>query len=196
MYTKLGITENSIRTIALFTNGFDKDYYVREVNRILEISPRTAQLILEDLEKKGIIVSEVRGKIKTYKLNMSEQTRRYLLLAEHYKTISFFNKQRLIKETIDKIKPYIKGIGIIFGSYAKGLEKKESDIDILVVGKCNEPEINRISGVYGKEISIKIYPPRIFSKNIRKDILLREVMESHIVFLGVEEFVNETFKER
>ena len=74
MYDKINITENGLQIIALFTNGFDSEYYIREVEKLLKISPRTAQLILEDLEDKGIIESKIKGKIKLYKLkkNYSE----------------------------------------------------------------------------------------------------------------------------
>ena len=67
MYNKINITENGLQIISLFTNGFDREYYIREVEKLLKISPRTAQLILEDLENKGIIESKVKGKIKLYR---------------------------------------------------------------------------------------------------------------------------------
>ena len=51
MYEKLDITENTLKVLSLFTNGFDKTYYIREVERLLKISPQTSQVILEDLEK-------------------------------------------------------------------------------------------------------------------------------------------------
>ena len=37
-----------------------------------------------------------------------------------------------------KIFHYVKGIVIIFGSYAKGIQKKSSDLDIMIIGKCDE----------------------------------------------------------
>ncbi|MCX6710529.1 MAG: hypothetical protein NTZ02_00385 [Candidatus Woesearchaeota archaeon] len=49
MYNKLNITENHLQALSLFTNGFEREYYIREVGKLLRISPRTAQLILEDL---------------------------------------------------------------------------------------------------------------------------------------------------
>ena len=64
MYNKINITENHLQVLLLFTDGFDREYYIREVERLLKISPRTAQLILEDLEAKGILEPKTRGKIK------------------------------------------------------------------------------------------------------------------------------------
>jgi len=194
MYNKINITENGLQIISLFTNGFDREYYIREVEKLLKISPRTAQLILEDLENKGIIESKVRGKIKSYKLKINELSNRYLTFVEQYKSISFMEKNLLVKEVIEKISQFINGIGIIFGSYAKGISNKESDLDIFVVGDYEKEEIKKVSRNLGIEISIKCYPLKTFEKNINHDILLREVLKNHIVFKNTELFIQKVMK--
>ena len=194
MYEKIKITENTLQVLALFTNDFSREYYVREVEKLLKISPRTSQLILEDLEDKGIIKSKTRGKIKIFKLNPSQFTKRYLVFVEQYKTIAFLEKKLLIKEIIEKITPHIKGIGIIFGSYVKRLEKEDSDLDIFVAGNYNKEEIKKVSKNLGIEISVKCYPIKTFEKNLAKDILLKEVLKNHIVFVNIEQFIQVVFK--
>ena len=195
MYKKISMTENTLQVLSLFTNDFRREYYIREVEKLLKISPRTAQLILEDLENKGIVESKTRGKIKTYKIKLSEFTKRYLVFVEQYKAIAFLDKNLLIKEIVEKISPNIKGIGVIFGSYAKGIEKKESDLDIFVAGNYDKEEIKRVSKNFGIEISVKCYPIKTFEKNINKDILLKEVLKNHIVFVNVEQFIQKALKD-
>jgi len=194
MYKKIRITENTLQVLALFTNDFNRDYYIREVEKLLKISPRTAQLILEDLEDKGLIESKIKGKIKTFKLNPSNFTKRYLVFAEQYKAIAFLEKKLLIKEIIEKITPHIKGIGVIFGSYVKELEKEGSDLDIFIAGSYSNDEIKKVSRNLGIEISIKCYPLKTFEKNLTKDILLKEVLKNHVVFLNAEQFIQIIFK--
>ncbi len=194
MYNKINITENGLQIISLFTNGFDRDYYIREVEKLLKISPRTAQLILEDLENKGIIESKVKGKIKSYKLKINELSNRYLTFVEQYKSIAFMEKNLLVKEVIDKISPFIEGIGIIFGSYAKGISNKESDLDIFVAGDYEKEGIKKVSRNLGIEISIKCYPLKTFEKNVNHDILLKEVLKNHIVFKNMELFIQKVLK--
>jgi len=194
MYKKIKFTENTLHVLSLFTNEFNREYYVREVGKLLKISPRTAQLILEDLEDKGIIESKTKGKIKTFKLNPSEFTKKYLVFVEQYKAIAFLEKKLIIKEIIEKINPFIEGIGIIFGSYAKDIAKKDSDLDIFVAGSYNNDEIKRVSKNLGIEISIKCYPLKNFEKNLTKDILLKEVLKNHVVFLNAEQFIQVVFK--
>jgi len=189
MYNKINITENGLQIISLFTNGFDREYYIREVERLLKISPRTAQLILEDLESKGILESKVKGKIKSYKLKINELSKRYFTFVEQYKSIALLEKDLLVKEIIEKISPFINGMGVIFGSYAKGIAHKESDLDIFVVGDYEKEEIKRVSRNLGIEISIKCYPLKTFENNVHKDILLKEVLKHHIVFKNSEPFI-------
>ncbi len=194
MYKKIRITENTLQVLSLFTNDFGREYYIREVKKLLKISPRTAQLILEDLEDKGVVESKTKGKIKTYKIKLSEFTKRYLVFVEQYKAIAFLEKNLMIKEIVEKITPNIKGIGIIFGSYAKGIEKKESDLDIFVAGNHNKEEIKRVSKNWGIDISVKCYSIKTFEKNINKDILLKEILKNHIVFVNVEQFIQKVLK--
>jgi len=189
MYEKVRMTENTLQVLTLFTNDFGREYYIREVERSLKLSPRTAQLILEDLEDKGVIESKTKGKIKAYKLNPTEVAKRYLVFAEQYKAISFLEKRPLIKEIIEKITPHINGIGVIFGSYAKGLEKEGSDLDIFVAGDHTPDELKKVSRNLGIEISVKCYPLKTFGKNLTKDILLREVLKNHVVFVNAEQFI-------
>jgi uncharacterized protein len=194
MYDKINITENSLQVITLFTKGFNREYYIREVQRLVKISPRTSQLILEDLESKGILESKLRGKIKTYKLQFNETTKRYLILIEQYKILSYLKNNNFIKEIIEKISPHINGIGLIFGSYAKGIEKKGSDLDIFIAGEYNKDEIKKISKTYGLDISIKCYPIKTFEKNINQDFLLKEILKNHIIFSNTELFIENVLK--
>ncbi|HLC55225.1 MAG TPA: nucleotidyltransferase domain-containing protein [Candidatus Nanoarchaeia archaeon] len=194
MYEKLNITENHLQVLSLFTQGFKREYYIREVQRLLKMSPRTAQLILNDWEKKAVLESKRRGKIRTYALKSSTIARDCIIFVEEYKKILFVQKHPMIQEIITKIIPCIAGIGVIFGSYARGTEKKDSDLDIFIAGTYNKNEIKKISERYGIEVSIKSYPIKIFEETINEDILLKEVIANHIVFCNIDGFVRAALK--
>jgi predicted nucleotidyltransferase len=189
MYEKLNITENHLQILELFTKGFNREYYIREVQKLLGISPRTAQLILDDLEKKAVLESVTKGKIKAYKIRKSGIARDFLVFVEQHKKIAFLAEHALIREVFEKITGSINGAGIIFGSYAKGTEKKGSDLDVFVIGSYDEKGISTVSGLYGIQINIKNYPAKIFGKSIRNDPLVREVLDNHVVFKNADEFV-------
>ena len=191
MYKKVNITENHLQILSLFTQGFSREFYIREVQKLLNISPRTAQLILDDFETKAVLESKIKGKIKAYSIKKSDIATEYIILAEHYKLISFLENKPIIKEVVSKIIHSMGGMGMIFGSYAKLNEKKDSDLDIFIIGGYEKSEVKKISSLYGVEITIKCYPIDFFKKNVMADNLFREVLNNHIIFFNAEEFVRE-----
>lgn len=88
----------------------------------------------------------------------------------------------------------MQGIVIIFGSYAKGIQKEDSDLDLFIVGTYDEKKIKEASHKYGLDINIKSYPLHIFEKEIRDDSLLKEVIENHILIKDAEGFVRRVVK--
>ena len=88
----------------------------------------------------------------------------------------------------------MQGIVIIFGSYAKGIQKGDSDLDLFIVGAYDEKMIKEAGHKYGLDINIKSYPMNIFEKEIRDDILLKEVIENHILIKDAEGFVRRVVK--
>ena len=192
MLTKVNDTD--LRILSLFTKGYEKEYYIREVEKLLEVSSRTALVTLAKLEKKGILESKIKGKIKIYTIKKSSLSREYLLLTEQYKKIQFLEKNPLVKEVLEKADEFMQGIVIIFGSYAKEIQKEDSDLDLFIVGKFDEKKIKEVGKKYGLDINIKSYPMNIFEKEIRDDILLKEVIENHILIKDAEGFVRSVVK--
>ena len=192
MLTK--VNDMDLRILILFTKGYEKEYYIREVEKLLEVSSRTALVTLAKLEKKGILESKTKGKIKIYTIKKSSLSREYLLLTEQYKKIQFLEKNHLVKEVLEKADEFMQGIVIIFGSYAKGIQKGDSDLDLFIVGAYDEKMIKEAGHKYGLDINIKSYPLNIFEKEIRDDILLKEVIENHILIKDAEGFVRRVVK--
>lgn len=155
------------------------------ISKKKKLNQKTVSSYLNLLEKEHILKSKIEGKNKLFFLNLNnmEIVKNFIIATEHLRTIEFFKKNILVKEVSEKIKKHIKGEAVIFGSYAKGIEKEDSDLDILIVGKCNETEIEKISDIFKLQISLKIYP------KIKKDILIQEVLKNHIIIKNAELFV-------
>lgn len=192
MVTK--VNDMDIKILSLFTKSYSKEYYIREVEKLLGVSSRTSLVTLSKLEKKGILESKIKGKIKLYSIKKSILSREYFLLTEQYKNIQFLEKNHLIKEILEKIDEFMQGMVMIFGSYAKGTQKEDSDIDLFIIGKYNETEIKDVGKKYGIEINIKSYPMKIFQKEMHDDILLKEIIQNHILIKDVETFVRGVLK--
>ena len=92
MVTKVNDTD--LKILSLFTKGYNKEYYIREVEKLLNVSSRTALVTLAKLEKKGILEMKAKGKIKIYSIKKSTLSREFFLLTEQYKRIQFLEKTR------------------------------------------------------------------------------------------------------
>ena len=183
------VNDMELKVLSLFTNSYDQEYHIREVENLLNVSSRTALVNLAKLEEKGVLESTSKGKNKIYSIKTTIISREFFVLTEQYKKIQFLEKNHLIKEVFEKADELFNGIVIVFGSYAKGIQKDDSDLDLFIVGKYDEDKIKAIGKKYGIDINIKSYPMKIFEKEIKNDILLKEISENHILIKNIEGFV-------
>lgn len=188
------VNDMDLKILGLFTKGYEKEYYIREVEKLLEVSSRTALVTLAKLGKKGILESMTKGKIKSYAIKKSTISREFFLLTEQYKKIVFLEKNHLVKEVLEKADEFLQGIVIVFGSYAKGMQKEDSDLDLFVVGTFDEKKIKEAGNKYGLDINLKSYPMSIFEKEMHDDVLLKEIVENHIILKDAEGFVRRVVK--
>jgi uncharacterized protein len=189
MSKKLDINENDLWVLSLFTQGYNREYYIREISTLLPISHGTAQTVLERLEKKIVLSSSLRGKTRVFGIRPGEIAVQYFILAEQYRKISFIEEQPYIFEILNKIDPLIEGVTLLFGSYAKGTETKESDLDLIVAGTANEKKIAKMAQMYNVEVNVHAVAPDAFLKTDTRDTLLVEAKKHHIVWKNTERFV-------
>ncbi len=175
--------------LALYTRGFSTSYCIREVCRLLPVSHGTAYSVLKHLEEKQVLSSSLKGKIRIFSLSRTEMSRQYLVFTEVYKRILLFERKPFIREVIHKLVPSISGSAAVFGSYAKGTEHEDSDLDLFIAGSCDEEEIARLGRKYGIEINIKVYPKDLFGRSTGNDPLLHEVLLDHVVIRDPDYFI-------
>ena len=181
------LLDGQIKVFEEFLRDFNVGLTGSFIAKKKKLNQKTTSSFLKNLEKETILKSKTEGKNKLYYLNLDnkEVVKNFIIAVEHLRTINFYKKNILIKEIAEKIQHQIKGIAVIFGSYAKGIQKKDSDLDLFIIGKCNEKEIDKISHLYGLELNLKIYP------KLEKDILTSEVIKDHLIIKNVELFIEE-----
>ena len=160
----------------------EKQYYIRELARILHRPAAYIRRELMNLEKIGLFTSEFVGKEKFFKLNMN------FLFYKEVKNI--VNKTIGIEGRIKQILENGKNIeaAYIFGSYAKDKLTPESDIDLLIIGQKNNVDIhNKIYGLqteFDREINIIDIDGKEFAKRKKKkDEFLGEIFSNKIIKL-------------
>ena len=182
------ITKSKLREdllVLYFTNP-SKKYYLRELERLLNFSVGNIRRELIKLESAGLFLSENKGNLLYYYLNQSYP------LFDELKSIIF--KTSGVPKMLQNILKKINGISqaFIYGSFAKGEEKEDSDIDLLIIGKVDEDElieeINKLERKLQREINYAIYGKEDFNKKKEgsNPFILDILKEEKIFLIGDE----------
>lgn len=164
----------------------DKGIHGSYIAKKNSLNQKTVSNILNSLEKENILRFEREGRNKIYFLNKENPLSKYFVqLIEIEKKAEFIQRNKKLEKMFNSLLKISNGILIVFGSYAKGNNKKDSDLDLLIIGKIEE--VKDIEESFGIEINVVNFDKKKFDK---KDNFVKEVLENHIVLKGVEDFVN------
>ncbi len=164
----LSIKKSKLREdlLALYFTNPDNKYYLRELERILNYSVGNIRRELIKLESTGLFLSENKGNQVYYYLNQS-----YPIFNE-LKNIIFKTSgvAKLFYDVLTNFKDIAHAF--IYGSFAKGEERGDSDIDLLIIGKINEDklidELNKLERKLQREINYTLYSKDEFEKKREK----------------------------
>lgn len=170
----------AIKVLGYFFLNHNQEKYTNELARILNVDAGNLDRKLKELEKEGILRSEMRGNQRYYFLNKD-----YPFLRETKKLYSA--KYGLVTELKSKLSK-LKGLveAYIFGSYAKGNLGSESDIDLLLVGDHSSLEAKRaiidLQSMYQREFNIVDMELNEFEARKKGgDEFLKEIFRNKII---------------
>ncbi len=174
--------------IKQFLGEYNKEIYGRELINKVNMSQKGIALALDELEQKNILKSKIRGNMKYFSLNIENpEIKDILLITEIEKKKLFFEKHRKIAHLF-RFDERIVGI---FGSYAKGIHKETSDIDLFIIGKKIKKDYDEIGKTFDLNISIKYFTEKQFEQlSSEKNNLCKEIIANHICIFQAENFIN------
>lgn len=173
MYTN---RNNRLEVLKLYTKGYTQEFYLREISRLSKIPLKTTQNIVSFLEEAKLLKSNVRGKNKYFMLNLDNIAVKYSLIeAEVYKTLLFLEEHPLIKSFLKTLQT--DSLFLVFGSFAKGTAAKDSDLDLLLVGKEKIP-FHLLPYTFHK---IELDGPSFLKAVQGQENFIKEVEEHHIL---------------
>jgi len=158
-----------------------KNYHVRGLAKELGLNHMTISRKIRELYKENAVDFRQEGKNKTFFLKKTIEAKILAFSAEQYKLHKALGKYPQLRRIIEKMQEdrRIK-LAILFGSYAKGLAKKDSDIDVYV--ETENYSIKKELGLIDSKLSIKI------GKYDRESNLMKEIEKDHVIIKGVEEY--------
>jgi predicted nucleotidyltransferase/biotin operon repressor len=142
------VTMLEMRIIVFFLANTGASFGVRELSRKMGIDYKMVHTAVQKLSKKGILIKKRQANLDLCSLNLKgdltsvyygELLRANSFLQKHKEISSFFNAVR------EKVKTIFYSL-IVFGSFAKGTETKNSDLDLLIIAQSREfgEEIERV----------------------------------------------------
>ena len=164
----------------------------RELAHQVGLSPEKTRQVLKDLQEQGIVEVQNAGRANLYRLRKESKLVKDLL-------VPLFNSERKLPE--DLAETIRKGVSfplvsiILFGSLARGEERSDSDIDVLVLtendGDLREAEKemenieNKVIEEFGNRLSPLIWEVPEFQRRYKaEDHLLGEIMKEGLVIYG------------
>lgn len=176
-----------------YSGDYVKELYGRELAKIVPLSQKNIALTLEELENEGVLKSRKKGSTRFYKLNTENQRiKDVLLIVETYTKISFFEKHPKIAHLFKNDQRIIG----IFGSYVREREKKDSDIDVFIVGNKVSEDYNTTGASFDLDISIKYFSEKEFKQLLRKkNPLGKEIIKEHVLIFNGEKFIDCVWRE-
>ncbi len=155
-------------------------HHIREIADLLGTNHMRVKRELLVLQDKNVVDFNKEGRNYVYFLKDSLEAKQYILISEHYKLLEASDKKELRKLICDILSIEDISLAIIFGSYAKGEETEESDIDLYV--ESDNRDLKKEIERNNTKASVKIGR---FNPNSE---LGREIIKNHVIIRGVERF--------
>ena len=167
--------------LEIVNNLIGKNWHVRGLAKHLGVNHMLLFRKFKELYNKNVIDYKQEGKNKNYFLKKTLEAKSYVFMGENYKLIKLLEKYPNLRNAIEKIQKNNKvKLAVIFGSYAKGLAKKDSDIDIYIEAK--DQRLKREIELINSKINIQI------GKYDKDNLLIKEIERNHVILKGAEEF--------
>jgi predicted nucleotidyltransferase len=136
---------------------------------------------MDGLTKENVADFRKEGRNKVFFIKKTLEARSYVFMAENYALARAMNKYPILRAVAEKIREDSRiRLAVLFGSYAKGSPKNDSDIDIYV--ETDASEVKKSLELVNTKISVKTgtFNP--------ESLLIKEIIKNHVILKGVEDF--------
>jgi len=171
------------RILSHFLRCPTSSFHVKELGRILKVSPGSVSTAVKGLEYDGILIKEKKGLAHLYKLNL-----------EHPVTTAVKKAYGLVR--VLQLRPAERFLEAdenlislaLVGSYAEGSYDEKSDIDFLVItpSRKNFADLGRkFEAEFGAGVGITVFKLSQWRQLARRgDALYNKIVGSNVLLYG------------
>lgn len=180
------ISKVRVKLLKIFLGNVKGLYYVRELTRLTKEEINAVRRELENLLRIGLLQSEKRGNRLYYSVKPS-----YHLYSE---LVALVTKSTGAGKIVSKNKSKLGFVKYLFitQKLARGLERKNEDIDLLIVGKIIMPQVvvlaKSLEKIFNTEINYSCMTEEEFSyrKNHQDPFITKVLLQPKVMLVGDE----------
>ena len=186
MLQKLFSSRVRVEILSAFLMNPERELYLREVARLTGEDYKNVSMELRNLREIGLVSSRNEANLKYFSLNKE------FVIYEELKSIFMKTKGAvgILREAVSTKRDI--DYAFIYGSFATGEERAESDIDLMVIGGISLEEVLALirgpEEKLSREINVSLYDLQEIRKRVKdRDPFIMEVLEgSKIMLIGDE----------
>ena len=161
------------------------DLHARAIAEKLKTNHMTVARNLRNLVHENVADYRTEGKNNVYFLKNSIEARNAVMIAEIYKQSRIISRYPVLRGIFKSVRELPDArLAVLFGSYAKGLATKTSDIDIYIETLDADVKIQLEQRHSSLSVKIGTFDP--------SSPLIREIIKDHVIIRGVEEYFDKT----
>ena len=185
-------TKTEIRILELFTSNVTLSFTIREVSRLISKDLKIVHTSIKKLLEKKYLLKD-KELFLNYKSNIAE-----LAFIERIRAAAFLAKNDLLNTYVSNFikKSKTKFFTLmVFGSYASGKQKKDSDIDLIAItpdiGEGFERSLKSSFSARNLKLHLTCIDQAGFLEMLRKRDELNVVnasLNNHLLLYGAEQY--------
>ncbi len=181
--------DNKLKIINYLGRNIGQAFSLHELSKSISIPYATFYRTV--LEMDCLVAIKPVGRAKTIMLNLDNASiKSYLAVSSEEHKKEFLEKQPLIRKIVSEMQT--KEIVLLFGSYAKGVQRGSSDIDIMVINNNGKRTLS--FSKYEALFKVKINPLFVSIKEFRQMLkekdenVGKQALKYHVVLNNPEGF--------
>ncbi len=172
------------KVLAYFFMNPNRDFHIKEISRLLNISPSSAHAALRSFEKWGFLEKEEKGPAHFYRLNTGNPV------------VSSFKKGYGLARVLeaDPVTVLIDSDGSIisislYGSYASGTYDDKSDVDLLIIANADKDHFNLPVKTLEERLNVEVNATVLKLSEwerlaFKSDPFYKNAIKNHILLYG------------